>query len=100
MPNIVRVFRAKVKPGKEAEFRAFFLETAVPLLREQEGLVSVRVGLPREETPTEFLMTTTWSSIEALAGFVGEDWDKAVIDPREAHLLERTAVYHYYEAEI
>ena len=100
MPNIVRVFRATVKQGKEEEFRAFFLNDAVPLLRSQKGLVSVNVGLPREETPTEFMMTTTWSNIEALVGFAGDNWDKAVIDPREAHLLESTAVYHYYDAEI
>lgn len=100
MPNIVRVFRATVKPGKEEEFKSFFLNDAVPLLRGHKGLVSVHVGLPREETPQDFLMMTTWSSVEALAGFSGDNWRDAVIDPREAHLLEETAVYHYYEAPV
>jgi heme-degrading monooxygenase HmoA len=100
MANIVRVFRAVVHPGKEAEFRTFFLDHAVPLLRRHEGLVSMHVGLPREETPQDFMMTTVWSSVEALAAFSGEDWREAVIDPREKHLLARTSVDHYDEASI
>jgi heme-degrading monooxygenase HmoA len=100
MANIVRVFRAITKPGKEEEFQSFFLDDAVPILREHKGLVSVQVGLPREETPQEFLMVTTWSSLEALVGFAGQNWRAAVIDDREAHLLSETSVYHYLEASI
>lgn len=100
MANIVRVFRAVVHPGKEEEFRSFFLDDAVPLLRRHEGLVSLQVGLPREETPQEFMMTTVWSSVEALAEFSGENWREAVIDPREKHLLAEVWVGHYYEASI
>jgi heme-degrading monooxygenase HmoA len=84
----------------EEEFKSFFLNEAVPLLRKHDGLVSIQVGLPREETPREFMMTTTWSSIESLAGYSGDNWREAVIDRREVHLLEETAVYHYYEASI
>ncbi|NIR50579.1 MAG: hypothetical protein GWN55_10205 [Phycisphaerae bacterium] len=100
MANIVRVFRAVVHPGKEEEFKSFFLNDAIPILRKHKGLVSVHVGLPREETPQEFMMTTVWSSVEALAEFSGENWREAVIDPREAHLLANTSVDHYYEATI
>lgn len=100
MANIVRVFRAVVHPGKEEEFKSFFLNDAVPLLRQHRGLVSVQVGLPREETPQEFMMTTVWSSVEALAEFSGENWREAVIDPREKDLLLETNVDHYYEASI
>jgi hypothetical protein len=57
--------------------------------------VSVRVGLPLEETPNDFLMVSTWSSLGGLKEFAGENWGEAVIDPREAHLLSRVSVYHY-----
>jgi hypothetical protein len=40
-------------------------------------------------------MVSTWSSIEALKEFAGEEWTEAVIDPREEHLLERVSVSHY-----
>ena len=99
MANIVRVFRATVHTGKEAEFASFFLNDAVPLLRKHKGLVSIQIGLPREETPQQFLMTTVWKSVEALAEFSGENWREAVIDPREEHLLAGVHVDHYHEAE-
>ena len=100
MANVIRVYRATVKPGKVEEFKSFLLDYGVPILHKHEGLISVQVGWPRDETPQEFLIVSTWSSIEALAGFAGSDWQKAVVDPREAHLIEETYVHHYYEASI
>ena len=100
MANIVRVFRAVVHPGKEEEFKLFYLNDAVPILRKHKGFVSVQVGLPLKDKPQEFLMTTVWSSIEALSEFSGENWREAVIDPREEHLLAKVRVDHYYEAPV
>lgn len=98
MSNIIRVFRAFVKPGKEDEFKSFFLNEAIPLVRKYKGLVNLHVGLPDENSPHEFLMITIWSSTESLKQFAGKNWRNAVIDPREKHLLEKTSVNHYYEA--
>ena len=98
MPNLVRVFCAVIKPGKEDEFKSFFIDDAVRIVRKHKGLVSVQVGLPREETPQKFLMITTWTSVEALAEFSGSNWRDAVIDPREKHLVAEVSVEHYYDA--
>ena len=70
------------------------------MVRSYPGLVSAVVGLPQEDTPNAFLMISTWSDIEALKEFAGEDWSEAVIDPREAHLLSAVSVAHYWEAEL
>ena len=53
---ILRVFRAVVRDGKQDEFRSFFLKTALPLVRSQDGLVSASVGLPHPSSPNEFCM--------------------------------------------
>lgn len=100
MSHLVRVFQAVTKPGRESEFEAFFLGEALQIVQQQDGLVSVTIGLPTESTPGRFLMVTKWISIEALAGFTGERWDEAVIDEREAPLLEKAQVHHYWEAAI
>ena len=98
MPKILRVFRAEAKAGMEEEFRAFFLDVALPLVRSHSGLVSARVGLPDERAPRSFLMVSVWSSVEALQEFAGSDWRNAVIDPREEHLLAAVQVHHYIDA--
>jgi len=100
VPKIVRVFRAEVKPGKESEFASFFLNDAIPPLRTYQGLVSIQVALPREETPREFSMITTWRNVESLIKFSGAKWRDAVIDPREEHLIARVNIDHYYHAPL
>ena len=92
---IIRVFRAIVHPGKQREFEQFFLNKALPKIKAQPGLVSVMVGKPIESSPAEFLMTTVWQDVNALKGFAGEQWQNAVIDPDEVHLLKETFVHHY-----
>ena len=96
--RVIRMFRATIKSGKEREFQAFFLGEALPMVQRQVGLVSVQVGLPVEASPHEFAMVTTWKDLASVKKFAGADWEKAVIDPREAPLIERSAVSHYYEA--
>lgn len=97
MEPIIRVFRAVVKPGMNDEFRSFFLDVALPLVRSQEGLLAATIGLPSDVSPNEFLMISVWDSLDSLRKFSGDDWDKAVIDPREAHLLQETFVHHYHQ---
>jgi hypothetical protein len=92
---ILRFFRAIVHDGAQDEFRGFFLGKALPNVRAQTGLVSASVGLPRPETPNEFSMTMVWKDLNALKGFTGENWQKAVIDPDEVHLLKETHLNHY-----
>lgn len=95
MDKIVRVFQVTVSPGMAEEFTRFFTEVAVPLMRDQDGLISLQVGLPTADAPLSFLMVTTWTTLEALQRFAGEDWSKPVIDPREAHMIDEVDVHHY-----
>ncbi len=96
---IVRFFRAITHQGKSEEFQTVFLETVLPLIRSQEGLISASVGLPHESSPDEFSMHMIWRDLDAIRGFAGNDWGKAVVLPEEAHLLKETFVHHYVVAE-
>lgn len=40
---IIRIFQVVVRPGKEKEFSEFFHETAIPLMKVTEGIVSARI---------------------------------------------------------
>ena len=95
---ITRFFRAVVHDGQQGPFKKFFLETALPLVRSQKGLLSVSVGLPLEASPNEFSMFMVWRDLDALKGFAGETWTEAVVHPDEAHMLKEIHVHHYYTA--
>ena len=92
---IIRIFRAIVRDGMQDEFAHFFRETAIPLLMSQPGMIGLTIGWPMPDSPDEFMMMTTWSDLESLKRFAGEEWANAVIDPAEAHLLRETFVHHY-----
>ena len=100
LSRIIRLFRATIKAGSEQQFRTFFLAEALPMVRRQDGLISVQVGLPMETSPSQFSMVTTWKDLASLKKFAGTDWEQAVIDPREAPLIEESFVSHYYQAKI
>ena len=97
MPRIIRVFRAKTKPGAETQFREFFVEVAEEIRRAHPGCESIEIGFPMEDSPLEFLMISRWTDLDAVRGFAGETWREPVIDDREAALLDETFLDHYVE---
>jgi heme-degrading monooxygenase HmoA len=92
---IIRVFRAWARSDKVDAFARFFKEEALPLVRAQDGLVRVEVGLPMPPNADEFLMVTVWRDLDALRGFAGADWHTARLLPEERPLLRETVVHHY-----
>lgn len=95
---IIRVFRAVVHDGRQQEFERFITGKALPLVKQQEGLVSVTVGRPAGPTPREFLMVTVWRDLDALKAFAGEKWWNPVVQPEEVRLLSETFLHHYESA--
>ena len=67
---IVRIFQVTVFPEKRDAFREFFLNTALPLMERQDGLVRVSACLPEAETPNDFAMVMVWRDLDALEAFV------------------------------
>ena len=92
---IIRIFQVTIRPGKEAEFSKFFHETAIPLMKGTEGIVSVLPGAPRSEAPREFSFVMVWRDLASLKAFVGEDYTSPHIDPAEAELVESRTIKHY-----
>ena len=92
---IVRIFQVTICEGKEEEFRRFFTETAVPLMKSQKGLAEITFCLPRPETPRDFAIVMQWESLDALKAFVGPDWSKPHIDPAEEGVVESRRLSHY-----
>ncbi|UWQ37326.1 hypothetical protein K3552_17955 [Leisingera aquaemixtae] len=92
---IMRIFQVVIRPGKEAEFSKFFHETAIPLMKGTDGIVSVLPGAPRSETPREFSFVMVWKDLASLKAFAGEDYTSPHIDPAEAELVESRTIKHY-----
>lgn len=96
---IIRFFRAIVHDGQDASFKTLFLETILPLVPSQDGLISGSLGLPHESSPNEFSMIMHWRDVEAIKKFASDNWQPANVLPEEAHVLKGTFVYHYQAVE-
>ena len=92
---ILRVFRARVQPGKQAEFEIKVGQHSLPLARKQRGLVHLYAGRPVATSPDEFAIITIWRSLDDLKAFVGSNWNESLIPEPERPLLESTFVHHY-----
>jgi len=92
---VIRVFRAHVQPGRQADFEAMARRLSVPLVRKQKGLLGFYAGRPLGNSRDEFVMVTLWDSVESVQQFVGPDWEQAVVPEEERPVLVDTFVHHY-----
>jgi hypothetical protein len=92
---IMRIFQVVTRLGKEEELGEFFHKTAIPLMRNTDGIVQVLPGAPRAESPREFSFVMVWRDLDAMKAFVGEDYEVPHIDPAEAELVESRTIKHY-----
>lgn len=92
---IMRIFQVTTKDGKAEEFGDFFHNTAIPMMRETDGIVQVLPGAPREDSPNEFSFVMVWKDLESLKAFVGDDYLSPHIDPAEAELVASRTIKHY-----
>jgi quinol monooxygenase YgiN len=92
---IVRVFRARIREGRVADFRRMVEEQSIPWLRQSEGMLGYFAGEPLAESSREFVMVTLWRDVDALRAFAGETWDTPVVTPDEEPLVEAMFADHY-----
>ncbi|HEX6544380.1 MAG TPA: IS5 family transposase [Ktedonobacterales bacterium] len=94
---ILRVFRARLKPGAREAFERLCNNVSIPLMWSQPGLITLHVGRPLPDHPDEFVLVSVWKDLESVKAFAGDTWDHPLILPGEAELVQETTVQHYDE---
>jgi transposase/quinol monooxygenase YgiN len=95
---IIRVFFARLHPGKRDDYLRLCYQKGLPAMRAQPGFLGYRVGAPRRGRLEDFVFATLWRDLDCLKSFTGEHWQAASILPGEADLLRDVAVKHYDES--
>lgn len=92
---IVRVLRAKVRPGRAGAFTAVF-RRQVALLKEQDGLLYVKLARRvRSDGSQEAVLFEEWRDPAALYAWVGPNLTEARLVPGARELIEEIHVAHY-----
>ncbi len=91
---IVRIFRAQVRPGKQAEWQRQVEDHSIPWMIAQEGMLGHFPGKPLDDG-RDFVMVSLWKDIAAIEEAIGENWSQAILFEDEASLVEKVSVEHF-----
>jgi heme-degrading monooxygenase HmoA len=94
---IARIWRGRTLAAKADEYQSYLDKSGISRVRATPGNLGVTVLRRNDGEKTEFLVLSVWESVDAIKKFAGDDYQKAVILPRDReYLLEvEPNVLHY-----
>jgi heme-degrading monooxygenase HmoA len=78
---IIREWRGRAAKSNSNAYPNHFRATVVPELRRLPGFLGAHLSQRNVDDRIEYLVLTTWTSMDAIRGFAGSDVDKAVVEP-------------------
>ncbi len=91
----IRVFRAKVRPGKQVQFERMVEQLSIPLIQAQKGMVAFYPGQLVGPSDHEFVLITIWKDMESLRAFTGRNWLTTILPEEDLPVLEEIEVNGY-----
>jgi quinol monooxygenase YgiN len=91
----IRVFRAKVQPGKQAEFKKCLELLTLPNIQYRNGMVAFYPGQPAGTNSDEFVLITVWRDSAAARKHSKSDWARMIIPPEALPLVETFDIQGY-----
>jgi transposase/quinol monooxygenase YgiN len=95
---ILRVFQARLKPGRRAAYEQLCRATTFPMMRAAPGCLAVQIAASTARRPEELVIVSVWKDLASVRAFVGERWEEVLILPGEAELMEEARVQHFDES--
>jgi quinol monooxygenase YgiN len=98
MSRIIRVFRARAKPGLVEALEQRLRDDVLPEVAATPGLLAYHAGVPHGDS-REFVMVTVWEDLDAVRAFAGEDYTQAVLYGDTPELIEDVSLQHFEGVE-
>ncbi len=92
---IIRIFRAKVRPGKQAQFERMVEQLSIPLVQAQKGMLAFYPGQLVGPRDHEFVLITIWKDADSLRAFAGRNGLAAILPEEDLPILEEIEVNGY-----
>ncbi len=94
--TIMRVFRARAKPGCEKALAEKLATSSVEVVKGQPGFLGHLAAGPTNGHQREFIFVTIWADANAVKTRFGEEWRVSHMPPGYAELIEECSVDHYH----
>lgn len=85
---IVRVFKARARPGKEKELADRLAKTSPTVVQGKAGFLGYFTGVPAQPDSRDFLFISMWRHFFALKEVFGDSWRESHLAPGYAELIE------------
>lgn len=92
---IVRVFKARARPGKERELADKLARTSPTVVKDKAGFLGYFAGGPAQPESRDFLFISMWRHFLALKEVFGDSWRESHLPPGYAELIEKHSIEHY-----
>jgi hypothetical protein len=96
---IVRILTARVRNRHAADFEKV-LRTQLPLMREHEGLVYVKLARQSHRNYDDVLLFEEWRDAQSLYGWAGANITRPRLLPGAEGLAESVSVTHFEALDI
>jgi heme-degrading monooxygenase HmoA len=98
---IVRVWRAVATRQKAPAYRAHLEQSVLPQLRALPGFLGITLLKAERGDRVEMVVTSRWTSMEAIRAFAGSVPERAVVEPAaRAVLVEFDDFVSHYEVAL
>ena len=74
---IVRVFKARARPGKEKDLAEKLAKTSPTVVKDEAGFLGYFAGGPAQPDSRGFLFISLWHDFLALKAVFGEPWQES-----------------------
>lgn len=91
----IRLFHAKVRSGKQAEFRKTLELLSIPNIQSKRGMIAFYPGQPLGPNGDEFVLVTVWKDLTSQENDLQGNWAKAIIPEEALSLLDEWHVTGY-----
>jgi heme-degrading monooxygenase HmoA len=94
---IIREWRGRALRSRERAYLEHFNSSVLPQLKKLPGFIGAHLCCRTKGDLLEFVVLTRWESFDAVRGFAGEDYEKAIVEPAAAAALTDfdSLVQHY-----
>jgi len=92
---IIRIFHAKVRPGKQSEFKQTLELLSLPTIQSRNGMIAFYPGQPLGPGSNEFILVTVWKDQAVLDYHSQADWARAIIPQEALRLVEEWHDHDY-----
>jgi quinol monooxygenase YgiN len=92
---IIRLLHAKVRSGKQADFKRVLEILSLPTVQSGKGMIAFYPGQPMGKNSDEFVLVTVWKDLKGMEAYTLEQWARTILPEEAMPLVEEWRVDGY-----